>query len=90
MAKLFEYWDVGEDETGRRWPNLGKASTACVMQALLKLDGRFTDSMIEGESTEADGRRLVSYRIVLPVGSQEAFEELTGYRLSRPPNVGGI
>jgi len=89
MAQLFEYWDVGEDAAGKRWPNLSKASTARVMQALLRLGGKLTDSMIGGDATETEGRQLVSYRIALPVGNQEEFERLTGYRLTRPGNIRG-
>ena len=37
--KDYEHWDVG-DEFVNRPPNLGKTSTAKVMQALIKLDGR--------------------------------------------------
>lgn len=88
MTKLYEYWDIGEDLSGRRVPNFGKTSTGRVMQALLTLDGRLYDSLIEGHSNEADRNRIVSYRIALPIGSREDFQALTGYRLTRPGNVG--
>ncbi len=88
MAQLFEYWDVNEDEAGKRWPNLSRLSTGAVMQALLRLGGRLTDSMVEEDDTVMDRYRLVSYRITLPVGRKEEFEEMTGYRLMRPGRVG--
>jgi len=89
MPQLSEFWDVGEDLDGKRWPNLGKTSTARVMQALLRLGGQMRDAYVES----ADGRKEqhigVVYRITLPVGRNEEFEEMTGYRLTRPGNVRG-
>jgi len=84
---LFEYWDVGEDLDGKRIPNLGKTSTARVMQALVKLHGKMTSSCVFGDDTMEDRWRDLVYRIALPVGKKEAFEEMTGYRLSRPPQI---
>lgn len=90
MAQLFEYWDVGEDLSGKRWPNLGKTSTARVMQALLKLGGRMLDSHIGSDDGRTKEQHIdVAYRITLPVGRNEEFEEMTGYRLTRPGNIRG-
>jgi len=88
MAKLYKFWDLGEDLAGRRVPNFGKTSTARVMQALLILGGRLYDSMVEGSPTESDRNRIVAYRIALPIGSREDFQKLTGYRLTRSDNIG--
>jgi hypothetical protein len=89
MVQLSEFWDVGEDLDGKRWPNLGKTSTARVMQALLRLDGKMTDSYIEGDDGRTKEQHIgVVYRITLPVGRNEEFEEMTGYRLTRPGRVG--
>jgi hypothetical protein len=81
--KAYEFWDVGEEDP---FPNLGKTSTARVMQALVKLGGRMHDSHVMDEG-EADQYRIVEYRISLPVGMREEFEKLAGYKLTRPAKI---
>ena len=83
----YRYWDVG-DEIDRRPPNLGKSSTAKVMQALIKLHGKLHDSHFDGSDDNPDWLRDGVYRISLPVGAKEQFEAMTGYRLTRPARVG--
>lgn len=51
--KAHEFWDVGEASP---FPNLGKTSTARVMQALIRLGGRLL------------GLIRTVHRISLPVG----------------------
>jgi hypothetical protein len=82
--KAYEFWDVGEVHP---FPNLGKTSTARVMQALVKLGGRMHDSHTEFGGDEADQYRIVEYRISLPVGMREEFEKLAGYKLTRPAKI---
>ncbi len=89
MNLLHEFWDVGEAMDFGPPPNLGKASTARMMQALLRLHGKLHDAAIFGDDSEPDGRRSVVYRISLPLGSQEAFEEMSGYELTRPADIRG-
>lgn len=85
-----DFWDVGEEFTNRP-PNLGKASTAKVMQALVKLGGRLHDSCICGDDNMPDHQRDVVYRISLPFAVSGAyktrFEEMTGYILTKPTLV---
>lgn len=83
MVEISELWDVGE-EIGRSAPNLGKTSTARVMQALLKCDGKLVSSIVFGENSFPDSSRSVVYRIALPLCRKEKFEELCGYILTRP------
>lgn len=85
--KAYEFWDIGEVSP---FPNLGKTSTARVMQALIRLDGRMHDTDFDDRSDvgEADHHCGVVYRISLPVGKRGEFEELAGYPLTRLPKVG--
>lgn len=86
MAELLELWDVGE-ESNSRFPNLGKTSTSRVLRALVLLGGQLRASHIVNEGTR-DVERQVVYRIALPVGNSVKFEDLTGYPLTRPENIG--
>lgn len=83
---VYEFWDVGE-EFDTRPPNLGKRSTARVMQALIKLQGKLHSSFFFGTSDTPDHYRDGVYRISLPVGCKEEFEKLSGYKLTRPPRI---
>lgn len=76
------YWDVGEDLTGQRCPNLGKTSTARVMQALLLSNGKLIDADVSGDENDPPHLRCVLYRVALPLGSEAIFEELSGYTLT--------
>jgi hypothetical protein len=89
MNLISEFWDVGEAMDFGPPPNLGRTSTARMMQALLRLHGKLHDAVVSGDDSELDGRRSVVYRISLPLGSQEAFEEMSGYELTRPANIQG-
>jgi len=86
--KKRRFWDVG-DKIDSRPPNLGKSSTAKVMQALIKLDGCLYSSCFDGTDDVPDHRRDGVYRIELPVGAKEEFEEMTGYRLTCIAEVRG-
>ena len=82
--KDYEYWDIGEESP---FPNLGKTSTARVMQALIRLGGRLHDTDFD-DQYEADHHCSVVYRISLPVGTEKDFEDLAGYPLTPLPRVG--
>jgi hypothetical protein len=86
---LTAYWDVGEDLTGQRCPNLGKTSTARVMQALLLSGGKLVDADVSGEECDPLHLRCVLYRITLPLGSEAMFEELSGYTLTLVDTIEG-
>lgn len=86
MISLQEFWDVGEEFISRP-PNLGKASTARVMQALIKLHGKLHSTCFFGTNDMPDHCRDGVYRISLPVGKKEDFEKMTGYVLTRPPVI---
>jgi len=81
---MYEYYDVGEEES---WPNLGKTSTAKIMQALLRVNGIMTSSIVFGEEGMRDASRSVVYRIGLPPGYKTRFETLSGYVCTEPPKV---
>ena len=81
--RAYEFWDIGEVSP---FPNLGKTSTARVMQALVKLGGRMHDTDFD-DCGFADHRCILLYRISLPVGMRAEFEELAGYPLTPIPKV---
>lgn len=83
----YKFWDVGE-EFHTRPPNLGKSSTARVLQALVKLHGRLHSSLCFGTNDMPDHSRDVVYRVSLPTDSKEEFEKMTGYILTPPARVG--
>ncbi len=80
----YEYWDVGERES---FPNLGKTSTAKVMQALLYVGGIMTSSIVFGDDGMREASRSVVYRVGLPPGTRSRFELLSGYICTTPPVV---
>ena len=82
---IYNFWNVGEQYP---FPNLGKTSTAKIMQALVILGGRMHDSYVE-DNDEPLHRQYVVYRIALPVGREDEFEQLAGYKLSELEQVTG-
>jgi hypothetical protein len=87
MNTIRQFWDVGE-EWDSRPPNLGKASTARFLQALVKCGGKLHDYSCFGSNDMPDSSRDIVYRISLPIGSEEQFEALSGYKLTNPPVIG--
>jgi hypothetical protein len=85
---IYELWDVGE-EIGRSAPNLTATSVGRVMRALLLCNGTLRDYALVGSGTDTDRNTSVVYRIALPVGSKERFEELARYPLTRPMRING-
>lgn len=75
-------WDLGDEPP---FPNLGKASCARILQAIIKLDGKILSYCDFGSNVMPDHQRHVVYRIALPVGSRRRFEDMTGYKLTIPP-----
>lgn len=88
MIDVRELWDVGE-VFERNAPNLSVASAGRVMRALLSCQGKLHDSHVFDDDGTLDRHRYVTYRISLPFGMRERFEEICGYKLSRPPIVKG-
>jgi hypothetical protein len=85
---IFRYWDVGESPSGHL-PNLGKASTARVMQAILITGSQLSDHCVDGGQYDSASIRPVSYRVAVPIGSEKQFESISGYRLEEPSVVSG-
>jgi hypothetical protein len=79
-----DLWDIGEEG---KIPNLGTASTAKILKALIKLRGHMLDSICYIGASE--GSSPVSYRISLPRGTKESFENLTGYTCVAVETIGG-
>lgn len=89
MADEIEYWDLGEDNPVRP----SKASLAKILDAVIRLHGKIHDTHCMELDREGNYRYPVSacavlFRVSLPSGSRARFEQLTGFRLTPPPNVG--
>jgi hypothetical protein len=88
MIEFSRFWDVGDFYVSRP-PNLGKASTARFLQALIKCHGKLHSYICFGSNELPDSSRDIVYRISLPINSEKEFERLSGYQLSEPPKVSG-
>ncbi len=78
-------WDLGENL--EPYPNFGDKSLAKVMRALIICEGYLFDSYVIDGGFKSDGKKPVCYRISLPVGEKEKFEELSGYKLADTESV---
>ena len=86
-VSVSRFWDLGEEDI--ICPS--QKSLYKVMNALILCNGKMHDS----HSLEArDGKWeystrscAVVFRISLPIGMEERFEELCGFKLSDPPKV---
>lgn len=85
----FDYWDVGE-EFNTRPPNFGLTCSAKIFKALVTCDGQLLCSFVAGMKDDPDHLRCVLYRIKLPAGTKEMFEELSGYILTKTPTIRGL
>lgn len=88
MTCVFRYWDVAESNTGRP-PNLGKSSTARVMQAILVTGAKLCAYHVDGGQYTMDAHCPVVYRVAVPIGKEEQFESISGYRLDPVEEVRG-
>jgi hypothetical protein len=77
---IYEYWDL-EDCT------LSNTDCAKVMKALIKCKGCFTSALAMGSDNYPDRYRSVFYRVKLPKGSKEKFEEISGKTLKAPAKI---
>ncbi len=80
------YWDIGEVAP---FPNLGKTSIVRVMRTLIILGGQILHIEVDQDDDALDHHRYVLYRISLPLGKKDEFEELAGYRLVSPLKLKG-
>ena len=84
--RLFEFWDIGEEG---KIPNLTATSCGKILQAAIKFGGKIKVWNVQGLRCDSDRNCAVCYRIILPYGQKEAFEQATGYTLTRSENVEG-
>lgn len=76
----YEYWDLNNC-------TLSDRSCAKVMKSLLKCNGHFTCALVMGHNSYPDRSRSVFYRVKLPKGAKQKFEELSGLKLEVPPKI---
>ena len=88
MTRVLRYWNVAESNTGRP-PNLGKSSTARVMKAILVTGTKLCDHYVDGGQYAMDSFCPVIYRVAVPIGKEEQFESISGYRLDPVEEVRG-
>lgn len=84
-----EFWDLGEDQP----VHPSKAALYKILDAVIRLHGKIHDTHCmeldrDGNYRYPANACAVLFRIQLPAGSKSRFEELTGFRLSIPPQVG--
>ena len=87
MAQLSRFWDLGEEDI----INPSQKSLYKIMNALILCGGKIHDSHsleIRNNEWEYPTRSCaVCFRISLPIGAESKFEELSGFKLSNPPQV---
>jgi len=87
-ATLSRFWDLGEEDIIRP----SQKSLYNIMNALILCGGKIHDihSLGSREERWEDPTRscTVCFRISLPIGKEERFEELSGFLLSDPPKYG--
>lgn len=87
MNKASRYWDLGEEDI----ITPSQKNLAGILNALILCDGKLHDT----HSSEArDGKWAyntrscaIVFRISLPVGMEDRFKKLSGFKLSEPPQV---
>lgn len=80
--KITKKYQLGE--YGPRFPSISEKSLAKVLRALIEVRGKLLDSYYQ---TDYSNRNIL-YLIEIPVGSENEFEEKTGYTLSECYEMG--
>lgn len=83
------YWDLGEENV----IHPSKESLSKILEAIIRLHGKITCT--HSSELGQDGKFrypakscAVLFRIWLPDGKKEQFEEITGFTLTEPPRIG--
>ena len=83
----FKFWDLGEEDV--ICPS--KNSLYKIMNAIILCNGKMHDSFSlevnQGHWKYPVRSCSVVFRISLPVGIEDKFEELSGFKLSDPPTI---
>ena len=88
MVITKEYWDLGEvPSTTNQWPRYNEKCLGKITYALVALRGKLLSSYVD-DSGYSKGKALVTMRIELPMGKKDEFEQMTGFPLTKPPQVG--
>jgi len=81
------FWDLGEEEI--ICPS--QKSLSKIMNALILCHGKLHDTHSlearDGEWKHPTRSCAVVFRISLPIGTEEHFQELSGFTLSDPPEI---
>lgn len=81
-----EYWDLGEEPSAtNQWPRNNERCLGKIACALVELNGKMLSTHVDDGFTK--GKAPITMRIELPYGKREAFETLTGFPLTKPPEV---
>ena len=82
-----EYWDLGEVPSAtNQWPRHNEKCLGRIAYALVELNGKMLSAHVDEGYTK--GKQPISMRIELPMGKQAEFETMTGFPLTKPPQVG--
>jgi len=87
MVITKEYWDLGEvPSSTQQWPRHNEKCLGKILYALIELKGQMLSVQVD-KGRFAKGKAPVTMRIELPFGKKEEFEAMTGFPLTRPPEV---
>jgi hypothetical protein len=88
MATLNQFWDLGEEDI--ICPS--KNNLYNILNALILCNGQIHDSHSlearNGKWEQPTRSCAIMLRISLPIGTEERFQELSGFKLSKPPKFG--
>lgn len=81
-----EYWDLGEEPSAtNQWPRHNEKCLGKITYALIELGGKMLSVYIDG--SYAKGKAPILMRIELPMGKKDEFETMTGFPLTKPPEI---
>lgn len=82
-----EYWDLGEmPSESQQWPSYNPTCLGKITYALMELKGKMLYYQVD--AVPAGSRTPITMRIELPYGQKEAFESMTGFPLTKIPEIG--
>lgn len=87
LSTKYEYWDLGESPGDcQEWPSHNEKCLGRIAYALVELGGQMLYAHVESYGW-TKGKAPVIMRIALPIGNKDKFETMTGFPLTKPPQV---
>lgn len=87
MVITKEYWDLGEEPSViGSWPRHNKTCLGEILYAVIELNGKILSTCVDS-GRFSKGKAPITMRIELPYGKKDDFESMTGFPLTKPPEV---